>query len=84
MDYSPLEYNESADTDQRYQAVIRNALTDIYSHLEAMLESVKDTHLDALDEEHIPIIDAVRAVEEEWILDVEQRKELSLLDHLYE
>ena len=83
-DSDRIAYSITMNTEQRYQAVIRKALTDIYSHLEAMLEAVPGNTLDSLDEEHIPIIDAVKAVEEEWVLDVETRKEISLLDDLYE
>ena len=76
-------YSIHMTKDQRYQAVIRKSLTSIYRHLEQLIESVEGTHLDTLDPAHAPIVDAVRAVEEEWILDVDLRRELSLLDDLH-
>ena len=76
-------YSQHMTKEQRYQAVIRKSLTSIYRHLEAMIDSIDGSHLDTMNPEHAPIVDAVRAVEEEWILDEEVRRELSLLDDLH-
>ena len=76
-------YSEHMTTEQRYQAVIRKSLTSIYAHLEELIDSVEGDHLDTLNPDHQPVVDAVRAVEEEWILDIDARRELSLLDDLH-
>ena len=68
---------------QRYQQVIRKSLASIYRHLEDLIASAPGEVLDYLNPKHAPIIDAVRAVEEEWILDEDMRRELSLLDDLH-
>ena len=78
-----LYYSEHMTTEQRYQSVIRKALADIYAHLEEMIESIDSTHLDTTDPQQLAIVEAVRAVEEEWIVDIEQRRELSLLDDIH-
>ena len=76
-------YSIHMTKDQRYQAVIKKTLATIYAHLEDMINSIDGDHLDTLNPKHAPIVDAVRAVEEEWVLDPELRRELSLLDDLH-
>ena len=76
-------YSEHMTTEQRYQSVIRKSLASIYAHLEELIDSVEGDHLDTLNPAHQPVVDAVRAVEEEWILDIDARRELSLLDDLH-
>ena len=71
------------EREEAYQRVIKHSLGNVYKHLEQLINSIDGQVLDNLDPQHRVVIDAVRAVEEEWVLDRAQRRELSLLDDLH-
>jgi len=67
-----------------YEQNIRRSLAEIYSHmcdnLLGFLEADGDfIDSESLTNEQLDNIEAVRALEEEWVLDPAQRHEMSLL-----
>ena len=73
------EHNIDNIKQQQFNHMVKTALADIYRHLEEMIDSAGTQGLDVDNEAHQHIIDDVNAVEAEWILDSEFRKEMSIL-----
>lgn len=63
---------------ERYQAVVTQATTDIWTHMLGRLEAVPDELTD-LSEDHFDILMDIEAVESEWILDDDVRATVSLI-----
>ena len=63
----------------KYQEVLRSSLTDIYSNLEKRMKEQPGDFLDSNIPEQLRLINDINAVESEWILDDELRREISLL-----
>ena len=67
----------------RYQDNIRRSLREQWLHIEKMMQQLPDsTHLDwdTLSDTHKGLVEAVKAIEEEWILDDEIRAEMTVLE----
>ena len=64
-----------------YQANITRALAEMYQHMENMLDHIPEG-IDECDltPEHEDIINRIEAIEQEWIVDPEQREALSLIN----
>ncbi len=65
-----------------YRANMTRALAELYTHMEKQLEFLTPDQTidgDTLTNEQLEIIERVEAIEEEWILDPQQRKELTLI-----
>jgi len=65
-----------------YRANMTRALAELYQHMEQQLTFLKPDETidgDTLTNEQLEIIERVEAIEEEWILDPQQRKELTLI-----
>jgi len=69
------------DKEKLYRAHITRSLAEMYQHMEDMLSIIPD-EMDGTDltDEQIEVIERVEAIEEEWILDPETRREISLID----
>ena len=69
------------DKEKIYHAHITRSLAEMYQHMESMLEIIPDEMEDKdLTEDQIEMISRVEAIEQEWILDPEVRREVSLID----
>jgi len=71
-------------TQQLYEANIKRALSEIYTHMTDNLLGFLDDNGTALDlnncsDDELDNIKAVQALEQEWILDSDQREQLSIL-----
>ena len=64
-----------------YRTNVQRSLVEMYTHMEAMLEHIPEG-IDECDltPEHEDIIDRIEAIEQEWIVDPEQREQLSLIN----
>jgi hypothetical protein len=65
-----------------YRANMTRALAELYQHMEEQLNFLTPDETidgDTLTNEQLEIIERVEAIEEEWILDPQQRKELTLI-----
>tara|TARA_Y100000004_G_scaffold98048_1_gene109819 strand:- start:212 stop:445 length:234 start_codon:yes stop_codon:yes gene_type:complete len=65
-----------------YRANMTRALAELYQHMENQLDFLTPDETidgDTLTNEQLEIIERVEAIEEEWILDPQQRKELTLI-----
>ena len=69
------------DKEKIYRAHITRALAEVYQHMEDMLSIIPD-EMDGSDltDEQLEVIERVEAIEEEWILCEETRREISLID----
>lgn len=70
------------DKTKIYQANMTRSLGELYHHMEHMLNFLPEGEFidgDNLSEEQLEIIERVEAIEAEWILDPDQRKEVTLI-----
>ena len=69
------------DKELIYQTNVRRSLVEMYQHMETMLEGIpKGIEEKDLTPEHEDIINRIEAIEQEWIVDPEQREALSLIN----
>lgn len=71
------------DKTAKYELVLQEQLKTLYEHMQSAIDSVPGEMLDTDIEEHRPIVEMVRAIEQEWIVDPEMRRELSLLEDIH-
>ena len=75
-------YHMYEDKAAIYRANMTRALAELYQHMEEQLTFLTPDETidgDTLTNEQLEIIERVEAIEEEWILDPQQRKELTLI-----
>ena len=70
--------------EQRYDDNVKRAVEELYDHMDKNLLSwLSDdgeySHSEDLTTEQLDSISAVKAIEEEWVLDPELREEVSML-----
>ena len=64
-----------------YRTNVQRSLVEMYTHMEALLEDIPEGIDEAdLTPDHEYIINSIEAIEQEWIVDPEQREQLSLID----
>ena len=66
-----------------YRAHIQRSLVEMYQHMEQMLTILPDDEEidgDALTDKQLEVIERVEAIEQEWIVDPDQREALSLIN----
>ena len=64
-----------------YRTNVQRSLVEMYQHMENMLEAIPEGIEECdLTPEHEDIIDRIEAIEQEWIVDPEQREALSLIN----
>ena len=69
------------DKELIYRTNVQRSLVEMYQHMESMLEAIPEGIEECnLTPEHEDIIDRIEAIEQEWIVDPEQRQALSLID----
>ena len=69
---------QDMDKVARYQDVVTKATTDVWTHMLSRVEDIPDEFSD-LTEDQVEILMDIEAVEAEWILDEEMRKEVSII-----
>ena len=76
----PIEHNTPDELAKiaRYQHVISDATTYIWTYMAKRADSIPDT-LSELTEEQLDILLDIEAVEAEWVVDPEMRKEISIV-----
>ncbi len=76
----PIEHNTPEELDKiaRYQHVITDATTHIWAYMAKRADAIPDT-LSELTEEQLEILLDIESVEEEWVVDPEQRKQISIV-----
>ncbi|UAW01046.1 hypothetical protein STIP28_4 [Synechococcus T7-like virus S-TIP28] len=68
------------EKEKLYKTNVQRSLVEMYAHMEKMLDYIpvgieeKD-----LTDDHKEIISKIEAIEEEWIVDPDQREDLSLI-----
>ena len=75
-------YHMYEDKAAIYRANMTRALAELYQHMENQLDFLNPDETidgDTLTNEQLEIIESVEAIEKEWILDPQQRKELTLI-----
>jgi hypothetical protein len=80
MTFRPYDMYE--DKTRIYQANMTRSLGELYQHMEKQLDFLTPDETidgDTLTNEQLEIIERVEAIEEEWILDPDRRKELTLI-----
>ena len=70
--------NQDIDKVARYQDVVTNATTDIWTHMLSRVEDIPDEFSD-LTEGQLEVLMDIEAVEAEWILDEDMRKTVSIV-----
>ena len=69
------------DKELIYRTNVQRSLVEMYQHMETMLEAIPEGIEECnLTPEHEDIIDRIEAIEQEWIVDPEQREQLSLIN----
>lgn len=68
------------DRIERYQKVVTAATTDIWTHMLKRLEDVPEELTD-LSDDHVDILLDVEAVEAEWMLEEDIRRQVSLIQY---
>ena len=69
------------DKELIYRTNVQRSLVEMYQHMENMLEAIPEGIEECdLTPEHEDIIDRIEAIEQEWIVDPEQREQLSLIN----
>ena len=64
-----------------YRTNVQRSLVEMYQHMESMLDGVPEGIEEKdLTPEHEDIINSIEAIEQEWIVDPEQREQLSLIN----
>ena len=64
-----------------YRTNVQRSLVELYQHMEKMLDYIPEGIDESdLTDEHITIINKIEAIEQEWIVDPEQREQLSLIN----
>ena len=64
-----------------YRTNVQRSLVEMYAHMEKMLAYIPEGIDEAdLTEDHVEIINKIEAIEQEWIVDPEQREQLSLIN----
>ena len=76
----PIEHNTPEELEKiaRYQHVISDATKHIWQHLADRAKDIP-TVLTDLTESQLEILLDIEAVEEEWVVDPEMRKEISIV-----
>ena len=76
----PIEHNTPEELEKiaRYQHVISDATKHIWQHLADRSKDIP-TVLTDLTESQLEILLDIEAVEEEWVVDPEMRKEISIV-----
>ncbi len=69
---------QDMDKVARYQDVVTKATTDVWTHMLSRVEDIPDEFSD-LTEDQVDILMDIEAVEAEWILDEDMRKEVSII-----
>ena len=60
---------------------VRRSLVELYTRIEGLLETIPDDIDESdLTEDQIDTIDNICSIEEEWIIDPELRRELSVIN----
>lgn len=70
------------DKTKIYQTNMTRSLGELYEHMEKQLDFLTPDETidgDTLTNEQLEIIERVEAIEQEWIIDPERRKELTLI-----
>ena len=64
-----------------YRTNVQRSLVEMYQHMESMLDHIPEG-IDECDltPEHEDIINRIEAIEQEWIVDPDQREALSLIN----
>jgi len=65
-----------------YQFSIENSITQLYMHMDSMLTKADIGDVidaDDLTEQQLAVVDNCMAIEEEWIMDEDDRREASLI-----
>jgi hypothetical protein len=71
----------STDKEAIYLANIQRSMVEVYSNIENLLSTIPDDVDEAdLTPEQCDAVLAVEAIESEWILDPDLRKEMSCID----
>lgn len=66
--------------EQLYKQNIQRSLQELYTRMSAMLETIPDDiDEDKLTPTQRTVVDNISAIEEEWIPDPDQRRQLSLI-----
>ena len=69
------------DKELIYRTNVQRSLVEMYQHMQNMLEAIPEGIEECnLTPEHEDIIDRIEAIEQEWIVDPEQREQLSLIN----
>ena len=69
------------DKELIYRTNVQRSLVEMYQHMENMLDGIPEGIEEKdLTPEHEEIIDRIEAIEQEWIVDPEQREALSLIN----
>ena len=69
------------DKELTYHNNVRRSLVEMYAHMEKMLDYIpKGIEEKNLTEDHKEIINKIEAIEQEWIVDPDQRQALSLIN----
>ena len=69
------------DKELIYRTNVQRSLVEMYQHMEKMLDSIPEGIDEAdLTPDQEEIIDRIEAIEQEWIVDPEQREQLSLIN----
>ena len=75
-------YHMYEDKTKIYQANMTRSLGELYQHMEKQLDFLQPDETidgDTLTNEQLEIIERVEAIEQEWIIDPDRRKELTLI-----
>ena len=69
------------EKEKLYKTNVQRSLVEMYAHMEKMLDYIPEGIEEKdLTEDHKEIISKIEAIEEEWIVDPDQRKDLSLIN----
>lgn len=69
------------EKEKLYKSNVQRALVEMYQHMEKMLNYIPEGIEEAdLTEDHKEIINKIEAIEQEWIVDPDQRADLSLIN----
>ena len=71
----------NTDKEQIYLANMQRSLIEVYAQIEKLLETIPDDVDESdLTPEQCDAVLAVEAIESEWIIDPDMRKEMSCID----
>ncbi len=75
-----IEHNTPEELEKiaRYQHVIHDATTSIWAHLGKRAEAIPEA-IQELTEEQLEVILDIESVEQEWILDLKIRQDISVV-----